>query len=547
MPNQDNHLDRRSYLKLAGVSAGAAVTGAQSGIVSANTGGYGAGGYGVSGYGLPSADSSVAVSTDSATTVEQTSVTLNVTPFGIGDASASDVGFEWGPAGSELTNTTSTQRVSATGSFAVSIDGLSPGTEYAFRAVATGTNGTSDSGATQSFTTLYPSFNVGDDTTLLPRDGRIVNASYDSKHDGYEGDGFVDFRSTDSYVQWNVENDTAADFDLTVRYALGKDDRTGRLSTGGVETELTTTSTGSWTTWETTTQRVSLPAGASTVRIQATGEDLGNIDSVRLRRVVPEEMTAQTLLPRDGQIVNAWYDSNHDGYQGDGYVNFRDTDSYVRWNVESPARADYDMTIRYALGKNDRTGRLTVDDTQQDVTAKSTGAWTSWETITKRVTLPAGISTLTVEAIGEDFGNVDAVYLTPPGESIPTVWNSKTLLPQDGEMVNAWYDSDHDGYQGDGYVNFRDTDSYVQWSVDNGEAAEFDLTVRYALGKDDRTGRLTVGDDQREVTIPSTGGWTNWETVTERVSLHRGTSTVRLEAIGEDFGNIDAVYLERVR
>ena len=30
---------------------------------------------------------------------------------------------------------------------------------------------------------------------------------------------------------------------------------------------------------------------------------------------------------------------------------------------------------------------ITVDDTQQDVTAKSTGAWTSWETITKRVTL----------------------------------------------------------------------------------------------------------------------------------------------------------------
>ena len=97
-------------------------------------------------------DPELAVSTNSATGVGETSATLNGSLDDLGDASSADVYFEWGTAGSGLPNTTSTQTATSTGSFSDSISGLSEGTDYEFRAVAA-TGDDSDTGSIQSFTT----------------------------------------------------------------------------------------------------------------------------------------------------------------------------------------------------------------------------------------------------------------------------------------------------------------------------------------------------------------------------------------------------------
>jgi len=557
-----NEFNRRSYLKLAGLSVGGAVTGAQTGVVSAATdvepSGYGLGGYGLGEYGTPSVDGSVAVSTGSATEIGQTSATLGGTVTDLGGADSVGVVFEWGTASSDQQRTTSRQQVSGPGDVTATVDELTPGTTYAFRLVATDTNGNSDTGTERQFTTRTATAGLGDESTLLPQDGKLVNAPYESEHDGYTGDGFVNFRESDSYVQWDVTTDTSAEFDLTIRYALGADDRTGLLTAGETRREISVASTGGWTNWETITERVSLPEGGSTIRIEAIGEDFGNVDAVDLSPVAtdtspnetpdetPESPTSKTLLPRDGDLGNALYQSEHEGYTGDGFVNFRASNSYVQWDVDSATTTDYDLTIRYALGAGDRTGHLTAGSSQQAVTVPSTGGWANWETTTQRVTLPEGSSTLRIEATGEDFGNVDAVTLTPREETADEGWTSMQLLPQDGELGNSLYESEHDGYTDEGYINFRASDSYVQWNVDTDGAAEFDLTIRYALGAADRTGLLTTGGSQREITVASTDAWTTWETTTERITLPEGSSTLRIEATGEDFGNVDAVELERV-
>jgi hypothetical protein len=554
-----NEVDRRSYLKLTSLSVGAAVTGLQSDVVSAATTveptGYGLGGYGLGAYGTPSVDGPVSVSTGSATDIGQTEATLTGTLSEIGGATTAEVAFEWGPVTDGLIYTTDAQRLSATGDVAETIEELTPGTSYGFRTVAVGNNGSTATGVERQFTTRTVTSDIESETTLLPRDGKLVNAPFETEHAGYTGDGFVNFRAADSHVQWDIEAAEAAEFDLTIRYALGADDRTGLLTAGGSQQELTVDSTGAWTNWETTTERVRLPEGGSTIRIAAIGEDFGNVDSVELSRVTtdpptdetPESPTTKTLLARDGDLGNALLESEHAGYTGDGFVNFRTADSYVQWTVDSETTTDYDLTIRYALGAGDRTGLLTAGGSQQELTVPSTGAWTNWETTTERVTLPEGPSRLRIAATGEDFGNVDAVTLTPREETADETWTSVRLLPRDGERSNASFESEHAGYTGDGFVNFRATDSYVEWDVDNPVSAAFDLTIRYALGAGDRTGRLTAGGSQQELTVPSTGAWTAWETTTERITLPAGTTTIRIEATGEDFGNVDSVELDRIQ
>ena len=553
-----NEVNRRSYLKLTGVSVGTAVIGLESGVASAATTveptGYGLGGYGLGAYGTPSVDGPVASSTGSATEVGRTSATLTGTLTELGGADSADVAFEWGPVTDGLLYTTGTQRLSAPGDVTASIEDLMPGTEYGFRIVAAGSNGSTDTGVERQFTTQTATADVDSETTLLPRDGELVNASFQSEHAGYTGDGFVNFGSSNSYVQWDVATEASAEFDLTIRYALGADDRSGLLTVGGTRREITVPATGAWSAWETITERVTLSDGASTLRIEAIGEDFGNVDAVEVSPVTTdaptddepvEAPTTKTLLPRDGDLGNASFQSEHAGYTGDGFVNFRRSNSYVQWDVESEAATDYDLTIRYALGAGDRTGRLAADGSQQPVTVPSTGGWATWETTTQRVSLPEGSSTLRIEATGEDFGNVDVVTLTPREETTEESWNSLRLLPRDGDLTNASFESEHAGYTGDGFVNFRRSNSDVKWDIDNPAAAEFDLTIRYALGAGDRTGRLSAGGSQQDLTVPSTGGWATWETTTQRVSLPAGTATLRIEATGEDFGNVDAVELER--
>ncbi|MEF8784139.1 MAG: S8 family serine peptidase [Haloarculaceae archaeon] len=100
-----------------------------------------------------SSDTSVAVSTDAVSSVGTDTATLNGSLTDLGGASSADVHFEWHQVGASTWNTTSTQTLSATGSFSESISGLSSGTDYEYRAVADASDGDTDTGTTVSFTT----------------------------------------------------------------------------------------------------------------------------------------------------------------------------------------------------------------------------------------------------------------------------------------------------------------------------------------------------------------------------------------------------------
>lgn len=94
----------------------------------------------------------LSVSTDSATGVGETAVTLNGSLSDLGDASSADVRFEWGEAGGVLPNETDARTLTSTGSFSHDVSGLSEGTDYEFRAVAESAT-EEDAGFVQTFTT----------------------------------------------------------------------------------------------------------------------------------------------------------------------------------------------------------------------------------------------------------------------------------------------------------------------------------------------------------------------------------------------------------
>jgi len=277
----DHSVGRRTYLKLAGTalaSVSAAVV--ESGTVRGANDGYGSGGYGKVAYG---GEDSLIVSTQDAMNVGSTLATLNGSLDNLGGADSADCYFKWRQTSADSWNTTAKQTLTSTGSFSEGLSGLTDGIDYECRAVTEASDGDISEGSSVTFTTKSSAIELGSSTTLLPRDGYIVNCSFDSNHDGYTGDGFVNFPpDDDGHVEWTVNTDTETEYDLTIQYALGDAERTGVLSAAGTTQNVTVSSTGAWDNWETLTETVTLPEGESIVRIGATGEDFGNVDLVEL-------------------------------------------------------------------------------------------------------------------------------------------------------------------------------------------------------------------------------------------------------------------------
>lgn len=100
-----------------------------------------------------STDPSVAVSTVDATSVGETTATLNGDLTDLGGASSATVSFEYRESGASSWSATNGQSLSSTGPFSTDVSGLTSGTDYEFRAVADASDGDSDAGAALSFTT----------------------------------------------------------------------------------------------------------------------------------------------------------------------------------------------------------------------------------------------------------------------------------------------------------------------------------------------------------------------------------------------------------
>jgi alpha-galactosidase len=108
-------------------------------------------------------------------------------------------------------------------------------------------------------------------------------------------------------------------------------------------------------------------------------------------------------------------DSNHAGYSGTGFANGANaTGSYVEWQVTGPAS---ELTFGYANGTTAaRPVDVSVDGTvaAAGVPFPPTGAWTTWSTVTRALSLAAGPHTVRVTATTADGpANLDYLDVRP--------------------------------------------------------------------------------------------------------------------------------------
>jgi len=130
-----------------------------------------------------------------------------------------------------------------------------------------------------------------------------VDGTIDNNNAGYTGTGFANTsNATGSGVSWRVLVPTAGSYTLTWRYSNGGGtDRPGSVLINGstVVPALSFSATPDWTTWTTASAVVSLSAGSTDIRLQATGSGgLANIDNISIQGSAAVTAASCTTLAR---------------------------------------------------------------------------------------------------------------------------------------------------------------------------------------------------------------------------------------------------------
>jgi hypothetical protein len=129
---------------------------------------------------------------------------------------------------------------------------------------------------------------------------------------------------------------------------------------------------------------------------------------------------------------------------------------------------------------------------------------------------------------------------------ITVIPNNHTYQAEYAEFSGAIIETNQSGYRGEGFLDFINlSNDYIKWTVYVPSTNTYTLSFRYALASGNRPLKLTINDEVKiaSVSFPATGTWTNWSDYTTMQTLHAGTNTVMLTAIGASGGNFDELSI----
>lgn len=164
------------------------------------------------------------------------------------------------------------------------------------------------------------------------------------------------------------------------------------------------------------------------------------------------------------------------------------------------------------------------DATQMDNTRPSSGA------------LPT--ITFMQLASGSDLAGLGCFASAP---ATPDTYQSESATAAGGVVV----ESNYGGYNGTGFTNHPTTGGTLTFSnVDGNGGGTKSLVIRFSNGgATARTGTISInGGTASSISFASTGGWSNWTTMTVSITLNNNsTNTIRFASNGGDLGNIDEI------
>ena len=390
-------------------------------------------------------------------------------------------------------------------------------------------------------------------------------ASLATDHTGFTGTGFVGGLWQDGAVEFNVDVETAATYDVSMKYALGFAGETRNMNlyiNGESKGPVTFTGTDSWAKWSEKVVAMDLKEGINTIKLTREGAGQGdiNLDNIHLQRRIPWSYQAEnaTIIEKKAVAVPSTYEAeqatltgsaivatDHTGYTGTGFVGGLWQDGAVEFNVDAETAGTYDVALKYALGFNGETRSMNLyinGAFKEKITFTDTGSWDSWGKKVVAMDLSEGNNTIKLarEGVGQGDINLDNIHLQV------TTYEAEKAKLSGGASVAI----DHTGYTGTGFVAGLWQDGAIEFSVDVLKTDTYDVAMKYALGFIGETRNMNLyvnGVFKEALTFADTGSWNSWGEKVAAMDLNEGNNIIKLvrEGAGQGDINLDNIHLQR--
>jgi hypothetical protein len=245
---------------------------------------------------------------------------------------------------------------------------------------------------------------------------------------------------------------------------------------------------------------------------------------------------------------------------GCGYdIGWTGSGQWFKYTVNVATAGSYTVSLRLAspYGITDALHIANSAGTSLSgpIAVPNTGGYQNWTTVTASVTLPAGVQTLTVDQDSNGWNIHSMAFASSGGASEAPYGGTPAAVP--GTVQAANYDTGGSGtayhvtavngsansYRSDGVdleactdtgcgydIGWTAAGQWFKYTVNVAAAGTYALSMRLAaptavtdgLHVANAAGTSLTGP----VTVPATGGWQNWTTVTASVTLPAGVQTL---------------------
>jgi endoglucanase len=166
------------------------------------------------------------------------------------------------------------------------------------------------------------------------------------------------------------------------------------------------------------------------------------------------------------------------------------------------------------------------------VSIPATGGWQNWQTVSANISLAAGTQTIRIYSASNGWnfnwleiaGAGGTTTTTPPSTGTTTHVEAENYISMSG--VAKENTTDAGGGQNVGYI---DNGDWMDYSVSIASAGTFSISLRVASPSG---GQLQIknaaGSVLATVSVPNTGDWQNWQTISASITLPQGTQTIRV-------------------
>ncbi len=236
-------------------------------------------------------------------------------------------------------------------------------------------------------------------------------------------------------------------------------------------------------------------------------------------KAIPGKIEAEAFTTQSGTLTETTTDAG-----GGLNVDYFETNDYLDYSVNVATAGSYTVGFRVASANGGATLQLRNGSgaVLGSVNVGNTGGWQSWQTINTTVNLAAGTQTLRLFAAASTGCNVNYLTFATATVSFSRQLEAEAANVNNGMVVEACTDAG--GGQDMGYI---DPGDYLVWNgVNIPISGTYLLEYRVASGAGGGTisADLNAGTTQLgNTSIPGTGGWQSWTTVSKTVTLNAGT------------------------